>query len=401
MNHRARTTWMRAGGGRAMGFTLIEVLMAVLVLGIGMLGLASVLPAVLKQQRDSIDSVLGIIAADAAEQYLRAGPTLAGYQGGNPRPYALDERFWSILLEPDIDPATGQAWNPPLQNLTVTSVVPTNGSWYRVPVVADGPTGPNQSELGPQQNLTRTTVVGQQEILQQRVYLSLAERLYPGDSSGASDPLFVWDMAVKRVARATGNTTPGGAIPLANRPSGFNRAMVAVFVRRVDPRIKIPRTQTLMATMLDPTLVPPERKNPVSVDELGLPTFDGRTGNNATYSQLRVSAADFTPIVNPGNFEEIRDFLIIADAFDVVQMASQVGQKLVDNLGNIYTVTASPHPLFGFGVQVSPPVPSSVAASGGGGPGPGGGNVEQPPRITQVIFSPQIPAAVRVFEVKP
>ncbi len=60
-------------GAERAGFTLVEVLMAVLILGIGLLGLGAVLPAVVKQQQTSTDSILGTIAMNAAQASLRVG----------------------------------------------------------------------------------------------------------------------------------------------------------------------------------------------------------------------------------------------------------------------------------------------------------------------------------------
>lgn len=47
--------------------------MAVLILGIGLLGLGAVLPAVVKQQQTSTDSIMGTVAMNAAQASLRVG----------------------------------------------------------------------------------------------------------------------------------------------------------------------------------------------------------------------------------------------------------------------------------------------------------------------------------------
>lgn len=384
------------------GMTLIEVLMAVLVLAIGLLGLASVLPAVLKQQRDSADITMGAIAADSAEAFLRSAPSAPSYSGtpAAPKPWTLDARFFSIMLDPTIDPDTGKQWDPaPDGDQARTTFVPFDGRWF-VPNVGGAPTGPNQTQIGVRgvlrQQLPNSAGT---RVLAEPVFISLSDRLYPNDASGARQPQLVWDFAIKRVAPALSNADP---LPLADRPNGFNRAMIAVFARPIDPRIRIARTQTLMRNMTDNLLGPPEQKNPVSVDSNFNPTFDGRSEDGYQYSQIRTAVAEFVPLVSPFSGEEIRDIIVIADLPEVVQMIGQPGQQIVDNLGNIYTVVGPPDPFLNtIGIKVTPPVPAGVFGAGGGGGGGPNNNGAPPPRITQILYTPQIPAAVRVFEVKP
>jgi len=53
------------------GFSLIEMLMALFILGIGVISVAALLPAGIYQQRQSVDDVLGPAVADNAIAYLR------------------------------------------------------------------------------------------------------------------------------------------------------------------------------------------------------------------------------------------------------------------------------------------------------------------------------------------
>jgi prepilin-type N-terminal cleavage/methylation domain-containing protein len=57
---------------RRNGFTLMEVLMAIFILGIGVIGIAALFPAGIAQQRVSVDNIMGPIVADNAMALLRA-----------------------------------------------------------------------------------------------------------------------------------------------------------------------------------------------------------------------------------------------------------------------------------------------------------------------------------------
>jgi prepilin-type N-terminal cleavage/methylation domain-containing protein len=57
---------------RRNGFTLMEVLISIFILGIGVIGIAALFPAGIAQQRSSVDDVIGPIVADNAVALLRA-----------------------------------------------------------------------------------------------------------------------------------------------------------------------------------------------------------------------------------------------------------------------------------------------------------------------------------------
>ena len=54
------------------GFSLIEVLLAIFILGIGIISIGAIFPAGIVQQRQSLDDALGPVVADNALASLRA-----------------------------------------------------------------------------------------------------------------------------------------------------------------------------------------------------------------------------------------------------------------------------------------------------------------------------------------
>jgi prepilin-type N-terminal cleavage/methylation domain-containing protein len=400
--------WGWDGRARRAAFTLIEVLMAVLVLAVGLLGLAAVLPAVLKQQWAAADSVQGLMAARSCVAHINSKPALAATDSSGPgpanyTPVLLDERFWGIWANPYIDPDTGLPWRtiPTPAFPTGTDAIVTVGAnglirqdalWMPLPLSGEGF---NSTVLGVEVQAIINPIAPPNTQYQQRTaQIPLAERLVPHDSSGMRGPLFVWDLAIRRKAR---QSAEGPASAGVVQPPGYAKLQLAVFVRRVDPRIAdlIPRTQTVFQNLTDRSLQE-GRRNPVSIDANGNPTYDGRTTGGAEYSRPVEIPAVFTAGTDPFTLQEVRDIItILPPTPELFQLATQPGQILVDNLGNVYTVVGTADPNFGIpGVKVTPPVPHGVVG-GGGGPN------DNVPRLVQILFTPQIPAAVKVFEVNP
>ena len=70
----------RAARSSAAGFSLVEVLIAIVVLGLGLLGLASVFPAIIAQQREATDQIQGMLAAETAASTLQVSADLMNWE---------------------------------------------------------------------------------------------------------------------------------------------------------------------------------------------------------------------------------------------------------------------------------------------------------------------------------
>lgn len=126
------------------GFTLIEVLIAVLVLAIGLLGIGAVFPVVVRQQRQAQDTIQGLTARQTAEAYVLARVDKNG--------------------------------KPLVQNIATFVDNQTQPEEWHVPAV----------DLG----------TGLMTINAQKV--PLGDRLSPPPFSEGVDPQFVWDLAARR-----------------------------------------------------------------------------------------------------------------------------------------------------------------------------------------------------------
>ncbi|MDQ7013396.1 MAG: hypothetical protein Q9O74_05815 [Planctomycetota bacterium] len=281
----------------ARAFSLVEVLIAVLVLSLGLLGLGAVFPMVMREQRISTQTTLGISARNAVEQMLFSRSDFA--RDGGPG--------WEALRE-----------------YVITNGGDT-GNWVAVE--------PDDSDF----NQLNTYIFTHPDTGDE-YYIPLAQRLYPIPYSTDQDPRFVWDL----VARLTDFRNPDTS-PL----------LVAVFLRPLDPGIKtaidpnaVPRAPySVLSTLIDPTVPPRERRNPVSADGQGRPTQDGRRDRGAEYAKPIVAEATIGPGI--GNSPDIFDSLIVQRVLesslrptDAAILISVPGQHFLDFQGRVYEVTA-------------------------------------------------------------
>jgi prepilin-type N-terminal cleavage/methylation domain-containing protein len=333
------------------GFSLIEVLMAVFILALGLLGLGAVFPVVIREQRQGHDTVLGTTAAASARALLQ------GYDYSTTLGNVRDMRdFWTRIR----DDASYGLRHPDYRH----------GEW----LVAEAESAGN--------------VPGQIKLVGggAQLTLRLANRLWPSPPPTPNQaPLFVWDFAVHRVVDGT-NFYEGHGV------------RVAIFVRRLDPRIRVHPRENLYRQLTDPNSE--MRRVPVAVDEDGLPTYDGVGEPALHYANLRKVRVEFRT-ARPEDAARDRLYFDTSDPEGgnpqrnvPWRLARQVGQKLVDNLGNIYTVIEVGKASNGDEyVRVSPPVPATVP------PSADVSRNSDLPCIREVLLSPQIPAAVLLWRV--
>lgn len=329
------------------GFTLLEVLIGVLVLALALLGLAAVFPVVVRTQRIARDTVLGTAMLDSAETMLRNHELMTDASKG------IRPLIAQIALAPE---PVRTMWEATLDPSAARRFIYTDGGALRF--VQNGPT------LLPSDRLNLMYGAG-----------------------GATDPTLVWDVAMCLAQEVDYPSQPVGGVLNGSQTPPPPAVRMAVFVRRLDPRIRVRSGQTLLQAIETGAVVPIGSTQP----QFGDATQDG-TGYYSAPMYVTVTRVlqsrrngpwDILEVQSPNN-----------GRLAVSRAIGQNGQLLVDNRGGVHTVVrnvrdAAGNPIYNQ-VLLEKGLSSRTQQLANDASHP-----------VQIAFTAQVPAAVRVITYNP
>lgn len=365
-NIKSLASLLRASFSRSRAFSLVEVLISIVVLALGLVGLAAVFPVVVQQQRSVSDSIQGASVERSAEGLLRGNAALS--VRANP----LDTSSSSIWRELAAEEVSSTVWSPA-------------GTWDTGLFVN------SLANAGRGLNILSTT--GDIFIIASSTELTsipTRERLNPAPFTSRTEPRFVWDIAARRVEiRRLGIRRLDGAtriltVDRARDDRGDDSIQIATFVRRIDGNIRTDRRGLSFAFTRPEGEA--EARLPLGADAVGRPTLDGRGIDGNNYSAIQ--RINFTIDADADTGELNR---LIPDAnSELIAYVRQVGQKLVDRSGQIRTVRSIATTAQGVfqALIIDPPMNSGTIAN----------EVADFPTL-EALFTPQIPASVGVYTI--
>lgn len=344
-------------------FSLIEVLIAIVVLALGLIGLAAIFPVVVTQQRETADAVQGQSAMRSIEMWITGNLRLS--QRG------MDETTRRAPL--GTVPPNARGW----ELLSASQAFSPQGEWVLPTPVSSVPGGGGGAEI---ETGTGNMLVGPDATA--GVLIPIGDRLWPRPySTDKSQPVYVWDMAARRVlaTNASGQVVPGSA----RRDDAIQ---VAVFVRRIDTGIRLPNARTLSDVLTGSNGAP--RRVPVAADAQGRPTFDGIGGSSApNYSMIQRFPYELSPDTSGGPGAVMLNVIVPATG-PMLTMIAQIGQKFVDQGGELHSVIDVKRDASNaVTLQIEPGVSARVAQQHAG--------------TLEMLYTPQVPAGVKVITVRP
>lgn len=291
-------------------FSLVEVLMAIVVLSLGLLGLAAVFPVVVHQQRQASDTVQGSSLERSAAEAMRSYAALQRPSVGGSLAVAANRRGWDRLI-------CNENWSP-------------RGEW-----VIDADDAGQPIEYLPSGEVR--VDVG----MAQPLILSPMERLMPrgievapaqaANSGPVVLPRYVWDVVTRRVD--AGETNPASLSAVTGEHYD-DLVQVAMFIRRLDAGIRasgVPLSYRVRQAVQGGA---PYATLPVACDATsGVPTGNGR----GVYSQ--VLRFDYRIVAGDASRTRIEVDVNNSLSIEMRTYASQAGQWFVDDIGGVHRVT--------------------------------------------------------------
>lgn len=385
-------------------FSLIEILLAIAILLVALLGVAAVFPRVLLTQQDASRSV------SALPQEEQAKATLLARERTGPE-------FWTAWAEQAPANLPG---NPPIPAPPEgVFTLPIDGRWHVPSIFADDipsfPVTGVPTLPVPHGSLVIGTVIREAQqafgsnaatpfLRDRRVIIPLKERLRLDNPDSPTSAGSVWDIAIRRAKRRDfgGNLSPGFS-PIAGNSQVDSSVQIAVFVRPLDSRLGvIPGEQNNSVKSLREALYSrwgalpaSDRRLPVSAGATdGIPTNDGlfvdrsysnlmraevsvgisstnNTGQLLEVFEIEGALPNDNPLAPPGRFEELIRFMRVPGQVLVSAIDGSVIEVAASTASDPLTTVRLTKPVTTFGI------------------------------VYQVVFSPQKPSRVSVFVANP
>lgn len=387
-------------------FSLIEVLIGIVVLALGLIGLAAVFPTVVRQQQIASDVSSGVSAVRSAISSLNQHSELsrpvsdAGVDSGG-FPYAAqtspntilgsDLVGWSVLT-------WDAEWSPDMEWILPTHAGPSssaNGGMNIDPSTGEYVIGWQRNNLAQIWQTSQNAYVPDPRTIRLGgVTIPMRDRLIPAATPGVKDVTqsrFVWDFVARRFDDGTPHYNPVADTSVYNlstyRDDGVQ---IAVFVRRIDPGIRV-RGGYELSDEIAPIAGAPNRVA-VAASANGAPTLDGLGSNGVStgpnYSTIQSISFVFSALPSGAR----PDVVDITGPAAMLPFAAQVGQMFVDQLGVVHKVAEVQDAPSATTRRVRLETPIRADYT-----------LVQPVTANRMtfIFSPQIPASVDVFTIAP